>query len=416
MKKSSLLIPILSLLVASSVQAEWPQYRGPQSDGTTAEALTGKISLGEPQWKIPLHTGFSSFVASGDLVLTVVRRELEGNEHEMLLAIESASGKERWASPLSLARYDGGGDSGAQGNKGGDGPRSTPAVADGKVFVIDAALVVQAFDLKSGQPLWSHNVMREYKGRTIKWKNAASPLLEGGLLYMAGGGPSESFLAFDQKTGDLAWKTGDSLMTHATPIAATIHGQRQILFFNQKGVTSVTPDKGEQLWHHDFPYKTSSAASPVVFEDIVYCSAGYGVGSTAFRVSSDGETEELWRVQKNEISNHWSSPVCKDGYLYGLFGFKKYGDAPLSCYDIRTGDLKWEKKGFGPGHLTLAGTHLIVLGDAGQLAIVDADPRGYKEIAKRDVLDGKCWTTPILSNGKIYARSAKEGVCLLPQS
>ncbi|MGY8686310.1 MAG: hypothetical protein ACKVHP_01020 [Verrucomicrobiales bacterium] len=103
MKKSSLLIPILSLLVASSVQAEWPQYRGPQSDGTTAEALTGKISLGEPQWKIPLHTGFSSFVASGDLVLTVVRRELEGNEHEMLLAIESASGKERWASPLSLA-------------------------------------------------------------------------------------------------------------------------------------------------------------------------------------------------------------------------------------------------------------------------------------------------------------------------
>ncbi|MFT4639983.1 MAG: outer membrane protein assembly factor BamB, partial [Verrucomicrobiales bacterium] len=120
--------------------------------------------------------------------------------------------------------------------------------------------------------------------------------------------------------------------------------------------------------------------------------------------------------QKNEISNHWSSPVCKDGYLYGLFGFKKYGDAPLSCYDIRTGDLKWEKKGFGPGHLTLAGTHLIVLGDAGQLAIVDADPRGYKEIAKRDVLDGKCWTTPILSNGKIYARSAKEGVCLLPQS
>ena len=403
---------------STSALSEWPQYRGPLSDGSTTESLAKTVGFGEPEWRIPLNTGFSSFVADADTAYTVVRREAEGIKVETLLAIDQVTGKERWAKPLGLARYDGGGDSGAKGNKGGDGPRSTPAVADGRVFVIDASLGVYAFDAKTGDQLWKHNVMKEFKGSKIKWNNAASPLLDGGHLYMAGGGSGESFLAFEQKTGKLAWKSGDAKMTHATPIAADLHGKRQILFFNQKGITAVSSDKGTQLWHHDFPYQTSSAASPVVFEDIVYCSAGYGVGSTAFRVKQDAgtfTTEELWREAGNKMANHWSTPVCHKGYLYGIFGFKKYGDAPLSCYDIRTGKLKWAEQGFGPGHLTRAGDHLLVLGDAGQLVIAAADPEGYREIARQDLLDGKCWTTPILSGGKIFARSASEGICVTPK-
>ena len=154
-------------------------------------------------------------------------------------------------------------------------------------------------------------------------------------------------------------------------------------------------------------------------KDIVYCSAGYGVGSTAFRVKLDAEafsTKELWREPGNKMANHWSSPVCRDGYLYGLFGFKKYGEAPLSCYDIRTGRLKWAEEGFGPGHLTMVGDQLLVLGDVGQLVVAAADPEGYQEVAKKDLLDGKCWTTPIFSGGKIYARSATEGICVMPKS
>lgn len=414
-------LPVLAaasviLGASSALAATWNQYRGPQHDGSTAEPLPSKVSLSDPSWRIPLNTGFSSFVSDGASVYTVVRREVEGSDFEALLALDASTGKERWAQTLTFLRYGhDGGNSGARGNDGGDGPRSTPAVLDGRVFVIDSDLRVYAFGADSGKSLWKHDLMREFGGRNIKWKNAASPLLDGGRLYVAGGGAGQSFLAFDQKNGELVWKTGDALMTHATPVAATLHGQRQILFFNQKGVTSVAAADGKTLWHHDFPFRISSAASPVIYEDIVYCSAGYGVGAAAFRVTKSGEgyaTEELWRERGNDLANHWSTPVCKDGYLYGLYGFKEYGNAPLACVDIRTGEMKWKEAGFGPGHLTLVGDQLLVLGDAGQLAVVAAIPKGYQELAKETLLKGKCWTTPVYSGGKIFARSASEGLCL----
>lgn len=416
LKVLSFVVFFTTTLFGPNAAAQWTQYRGPQGDGITSEQLPEKIILMEPLWRIPLNTGFSSFVNNENSVYTIVRRTHEGSDYETLLALDSDTGKERWAQPLTFLRYGhDGGQSGARGNDGGDGPRSTPAVLDGRVFAIDADLRVYAFDANGGNLIWKHDLMREYGGRNIKWKNAASPLLDEGRLYMAGGGAGQSFLAFDQKTGKLLWKSGDALMTHATPIATTLHGQRQILFFNQKGVTATDAGSGKVLWHHDFPFSVSTAASPVLFEDIVYCSAGYGVGATAFKVERSGagySTAELWRHSGNDLANHWSTPVCRDGYLYGLYGFKQYGDAPLACVDIKTGKMLWQEKGFGPGHLIRAGDRLLVLGDAGQLAVVAADPKGYRELAKGDLLDGKCWTTPILSNGRVFARSTKEGICL----
>ncbi len=402
--------PILSF-------AEWPQYRGPHADGTTSVALKAPNAIGDETkeaWRRPLNTGFSSFAADDTAVYTIVRREVEGIDRETLLALDAATGEERWANPLAIIRYGhDGGNAGARGNDGGDGPRSTPSVQDGLVYVIDSDLVVSCFAAADGNLVWSHNVIKEYNGRNIKWKNAASPLLEGNYLYMAGGGEDESFLAFHRKTGKLAWKTGDALMTHATPVAETIGGQRQIIFFNQDGLTAFTPDSGKQLWHYDFPFNVSSAASPVVHEDLVYVTAGYGVGAAVVKVSQHGgewKAEEQWRDKK--IANHWSTPVCHDGYLYGLYGFKKYGKAPLACYDIKTGELKWEESGFGPGHLIRVKDQLLVLGDAGQLVLADADPKGYKEIKRAELLDGKCWTTPILAHDRVFIRSAKEAVCL----
>ena len=73
-------------------------------------------------------------------------------------------------------------------------------------------------------------------------------LVEGGLVIVQGGGADQSFLAFDKATGSLKWKTGDYEMTHATPVATTIHNQRQVLFFTQKGMVSVDPKAGKQLW------------------------------------------------------------------------------------------------------------------------------------------------------------------------
>ncbi len=102
----------------------------------------------------------------------------------------------------------------------------------------------------------------------------------------------------------------------------------------------------------------------------------------------------------------------KNGFLYGMFSFKEYGDGPLKCVDIATGKVMWEKAGFGQGNVILSGDTIIALADDGQLVLVAANSREYTELARAKVLDGKCWSTPVLSNGRIYARSTKEGVCL----
>jgi outer membrane protein assembly factor BamB len=146
-------------------------------------------------------------------------------------------------------------------------------------------------------------LIKEFAGRNIRWENAASPLLEGGVLYVAGGGPGQSILALDPKTGAVIWKAFDEMMTHATPVAATILGQRQIIFFLQSGLLSIEPKTGKELWRYPFQYSTSTAASPVVSGDIVYCSAGYGVGAGAVRISNAAgawKATEIYRLRGNK--------------------------------------------------------------------------------------------------------------------
>ncbi|MEZ5324295.1 MAG: PQQ-dependent sugar dehydrogenase [Verrucomicrobiales bacterium] len=399
----------------ATVASVWPQYNGANSDRTTSGTINSSTwgADGPKQlWKVETETGFSSFVVSGDQVFTTVRREFDGNESETILALNAETGKELWAHPMGLTRYDGGGDSGASDNKGGDGPRSTPAFDDGMVYAIDGALNIECINATDGKKMWGHSIAKEFGGKNIKWMNAASPLVEGDAVYAIGGGKGQAILCFDKKTGDVRWKKYDYTMTHATPIAATILEKRQVIFFAKEGLVSVDPQNGEELWFFEYPFRTSTAAAPVVWNDIVYCSAGYGVGAGACKIVKDGsgfKAEELWR-KEGDLQNHWSTPVCKDGFLYGMFSFKEYGKGPVKCVDIRNGEVKWSQDGYGPGNVILVGENVVALSDAGELAVIEATPASYKEINRADVLDGKCWSTPVFANGRVYARSTKEGV------
>ena len=113
-----------------------------------------------------------------------------------------------------------------------------------------------------------------------------------------------------------------------------------------------------------------------------------------------------------EVANHWSTPVCKDGYLYGMFCFKKFKTGPLKCVELATGEVKWEQPGFGQGNVILVGDKLLALTDEGELVVVEATPDAYKDICRTQAVKGKCWSTPALSDGRIYVRSCEEGVCL----
>lgn len=409
------LLLLSSLLVPQDPQAAgWPQYNGTHHDRTSPEtiALFEWGDSGPPEaWKVATNAGFSSFTIADGKAFTLVTRFHEGAEREHCVALEADTGKELWAAPLSEPEYDGGGGAGADGNKGGDGARSTPAFSNGSVFVLDSMLLLACFDATTGELRWKKDLVAEHGGKLIRWQSAASPLVDGGRVFAVGGGEGQSLLAFDAASGELAWKGGTETMTHATPIAATIQETRQVIFYVQSGLIGVDPVTGAELWRQAYDYRTSSAASPVVYEDVVYVSAGYGVGAGAFvLVEDDGawSVELLWR-KRNDLINHWSTPVCKDGYLYGMFSFKDYGDGPLQCVELSTGEIMWSQDGFGPGNCILVGDHLVALGDAGDVVLVEAVPDGYRELARADVLEGKCWSSPTFADGQLYVRSTLEG-------
>jgi outer membrane protein assembly factor BamB len=403
---------------AQSKPSESPGFRGPKGDGTVPQPRSVRdwksVNL-HKLWKTETPSGFSSFAVAAGKAFTIVTDEVDGNKGEVLIAIDVRSGKKAWAKPLGFAsKYDGGGDSGTPDNKGGDGPRSTPLVDGNNVYAIDANLGVFCFDAATGKEVWKHDVMKDNAGVQIKWQSAQSPVIDGNVLLMVGGGAGQGLLGLDKATGAVIWKGEDDKMTHSTPVIADILETHQAIFFTQTGLVAVNPLDGKVLWRAAFPFKVSTAASPVVWKDIVYCSAGYGVGAAAFQISKDAsgfKSTQLWR-RENACFNHWSTPVVKDGFLYGMFSFKEYGKGPLACVDIRTGADKWQKEGYGPGQCILSDKTIIAISDKGEIVFVDANPEKYVELKRQKGVDGKVWSYPVLAYDHLFARSTKEGVCL----
>ena len=410
------LLALTSNFASNYICAEWHQYRGPGFDGVTTETLNVDNLKREVLWKVPTPNGFSSFSAAGGLVATLATRQDEdGITRETCFVYNASSGKMIWSADLAPSNYkSGGGNAGAKGNDGGDGPRSTPTLHGGKVYVYDADMNLYSFETKSGKLVWKQRIGKDFDGQEIRWKNAVSPLIEGDLVIVPGGGAGNAFLAFNKNTGAVAWKNGDATMTHATPTIATLHGVRKAIFFMTSGLVGVDIKNGKILWEQTHPYKVSTAASPVVDGDFVYCSAGYGVGGGLYKVSKRGGKFSSKRVWfSKDVVNHWSTPVLYKGHLYGMFSFKKYGNGPIQCIELATGKEKWRTQGFGPGNVTLTGDgKILALSDDGHLVVIQASPSAYKELGRVKAVSGKCWSTPILSGGRIYARSTKEGVCI----
>lgn len=418
----SLAAAILSVGALSSAVAlatDWPLYRGPSGDGIVTEPANLPWGKSGPKviWKAPTPNGFSSFTVADGEAFTQISMASNGQDHEACVALNAATGKRLWATDVGLAIYkEKGGDSGTPDNRGGDGPRSTPVVSDGMVYVNSSDLVVYALDAKTGKMAWKADLVREYGGKPPSWRNAASPLIDGDRLYVGAGGKGESFLALNKKTGAVIWKTGTEKITHATPILGTILGQKQVIFFVQKGLVALDPESGKELWTYPFKYSTSTAASPVICGDIVYCSAGYGVGAGACKITKNGSEYTATQIMRvpgsNLIANHWSTPVYKDGYLYGMFSFKRFGVGAMKCVEVATGDIKWEHPNFGAGNVILVNDKLLALADDGELVVVEADPSAYKELSRTKAINGKCWSTPAISDNRVYVRSTKEGACL----
>ena len=410
---------LLSSITCLMNAGEWNQHRGPFSNNLSDESINSANwlkSSNSVEWKVKTPLGFSSFTTyKGNAYTLIAEEDEDGLMREICISLNLKTGKREWSTHLGIMDYKaGGGNSGAADNKGGDGPRSTPSVLEGKVWAYDSDMSLYCMSAKDGKLIWKVNVLKEHNGINPRWENACSPLIVDDLVIIYGGGPKQSFLAFEKDSGKVKWKSGSELATHTTPILTEIHGVEQVIFFCQSGLVSLQPKNGNELWRQEFPYKVSTAASPVVAGDLVYCSAGYGVGAGLYKITKRGSkfsSEQVWR-KPNDVINHWSTPVYHDGHLYGMFSFKKYGDGPLQCVELKTGHVKWSEDGYGPGNVILAGKNLLALSDKGELSVVEATPNYYKELGRKKLISGKCWSTPTLSQGTVLVRSTEEAACL----
>jgi len=397
---------------------DWPQYRGPNHDGISTETIRTNWSTEPPRqlWKIPLDPGLSSFSISGGRAFTLVRRLVGGQNQEVCIALNADTGAELWAStPLGIASYPHGGVG------PDDGPRSTPSVDGDRVYVLTSYLRLYCLNITNGATLWSKDLTTEYGSTVVPWQSAASALVEGDLVLVIASAPNQCLLAFHKSDGSEAWKGQNDVMTQATPVAATIAGVRQVIFFAMSGLVSVAPGSGSVFWRYPFSFSTSTAASPVVGDDVVYCSAAYGSGSGAVRITSSGGqlvASQVWRVPGGNM-NHWATPVHNNGFLYGIYG---QSFLSLRCIDLASGVEKWTQSGFGYGSVLLVNGTVLAMSESGALVLVEPNPSAYTEIARYQALDGsrssvpglpvKCWNVPAISNGRVYARSTTEAVCL----
>lgn len=393
---------------------DWPQFRGPNGDGISTERILKVWPSGGPTrvWKRAaaekvITDGYSSFSVGQGIAYTMVTRTLDGVPMEVCLALNAATGAELWTTPLEPADYTSGAGS-------GDGPRSTPTIVGDRVLAFSCRMVLTCMEAANGNILWRKDLPAIYSSSVITWENSAAPLVEDGLIYVNCNKSTRSLLALRVSDGSEAWRAQNGKMTHASPVAATILGVRQIIFLTQSGLVSIVPSTGALLWSYSFGYNTSTASSPVVAGDVVCCSAAYGVGAAAVQLTKNGSTfsvHQLWR-KANALETHWTTPVHYQGYLYGLYGSADPGRNPLKCVDIMTGEELWSRSGFGPGGVLLVDGKVIVLSDKGVLVLVEPDPTEYKEIARTQAVTGRSWNVPAVSDGRVYVRSINEAACL----
>jgi outer membrane protein assembly factor BamB len=271
---------------------------------------------------------------------------------------------------------------------------------------------IACLNVKSGQVVWQHDLLKEFGGKNISWGLAASPTIEGNLVLAIPGGKGASVAAFDKKTGKLAWKTGDDKPGYATPIGVTVGGRRQLIFFTAPGLLAVNP-AGKELWR--VPWTTEydcNICTPLVIGDQMFVSSGEEVGCALFKLKAGGPPDVVWESKgdKSALLNYWANTVHHAGHLYGFSGeFSKRID--LRCVDLATGKVKWSKDGFGKGSVTLADGHLFITTKKGDLVLVRATPEGFDEKARVTIL-GENRTVGTIANKRLYLRDREKILCL----
>ena len=383
------LVAVTSLISFTAPAEDWPNWRGPDHNGISKETgWSAKWPAEGPKklWQAAVGTGFASFSVSQGRVFTTGN----ANDTDTVFSFDANSGKELWkhsyAAKPDPKNYEG-------------GPSATPTVDGDRVYMFSKRGMVHCLDASKGTVIWSKDLAAELKANMPTWGFASSVLIEGNLALLNVGSTGA---ALDKQTGKVVWSSGTEDSGYSTPVPFGADNARAVLLAIKQDVVAVAVQDGKELWR--FPWKTSydvNTADPILSGSQVFISSGYNHGGGVFDVSSK-PPKVVW--ENKNMRNHFNSCVLWQGHLYGV------DESQLRCLTFPTGEVKWTDKVSGKGSLMLVDGKLIVLSEKGELLVAGATPDGFKPISRAQVLGGKCWTTPVLANGKIYCRNAAGAV------
>lgn len=424
--------------------AEWPQFLGPLGTGFSPETnLVERIPTnGVPiLWEKKIGTGYSAPSVSGR---QLVLHHRVGDE-ELVQTFDAVTGEPGWRSTAPTKYEDPYGYN--------NGPRSTPLVTSNRIYTFGAEGRLQCLERERGQVIWSRETGKEFEVPQAFFGVGSTPLLENDrLIVMVGGQTNSGVVAFDPQNGKTQWESvgesnwtgqpmrgwpGDQVVkwqrfdkqaSYASPVPATIHGQRHVLCLMRQGLVSVNPTNGAvnfSFWFRARVNESVNAANPVVQGDLILITAAYyRVGSVLLRVRPDGQgVDEVWRATSMEA--HWSTPLLVGEQIYGFSG-RNEPDAALRCVDFASGNLRWNRDErwaphstrqpavFGRGSLIHADGRFIALGEGGMLGMFRANPEQCEELGRWQVpsLGYPCWAAPVLADGRLYLRNEDRLVCL----
>jgi outer membrane protein assembly factor BamB len=374
---------------------EWPGFRGPARDGVIHGVRIATDWAKSPPselWRRPIGPGWSSFAVQGDLLYTQEQR----GDDEIVACYKVSTGEPVWQHRDAARFWEA---------VGGPGPRGTPTLSSGRVYTLGATGILNALDAANGAILWSHNAADDTGAKDPGWGFTSSPLVLNDLVVVATSG---RLVAYDAATGHRRWLGPTGGAGYSSPHLVTIDGVPQILLLRGARTTSVSPADGTLLWEYTW-VPNVSIVQPALAEngDLLIVSAdamgGAGIRRLAIARKPDG-----WRIEERWTSRglkpFYNDFVVHKGHAFGFDG------SILACIDLADGSRKWKGGRYGHGQLVLLPDEdlLLVVSEEGEVALVNATPDQFTEVARFKAIEGKTWNHPAMVRDILLVRNGEE--------
>jgi outer membrane protein assembly factor BamB len=410
------LLACLTLLVmaAPTPADDWPQWLGPNRDGSSPEIIKPWTEPPKVVWRVAIGEGHSSPVVRGDRAY--LHFKSPSKDEEQIVCYDATTGNR-----LTGRAYD----RNPFVSPFGTGPRATPAIAaDGQVVADGVSGVVTTLGGSDGEGFfksWQMDTLTQFHASNLKFGVSASPLVDGPNVIATVGGKGASIVALARHGAQVVWKALDDPTSYASPIITEHGGKRQLVALTAEAVVSLDPATGELYWRYPFRDAINeSSTTPLRVNDMIIASS-VTLGSVALKLGTKDGKPAVTEAWKNPaLCCYFSTPVAVgDKYLYMVTGslfaaMRNQPESALNCVEAATGKVLWTKPKVGKFHAALIRTgdnKLLMHSDTGDLTMIDPDQKEYRELCRAKVC-GETWAHPALANGRLYVRDNKELICL----